>query len=132
MINFYKDILRYVVPLGLIAFVIHSFLFSYYFNIESLTYSLAIIYTIVFMITFVNVNLVFVVSIFWQDKTGFAFMFVGMIKMILIIFLVVKLRVSNAENITIDAINIVVAYLTSLIPESIISIKLLKDSSLRQ
>ncbi|MCK5781901.1 MAG: hypothetical protein KAH10_04890 [Flavobacteriales bacterium] len=127
---FYKNLLIYLLPVAALSLLIHSFIITRYFSGVEFNYTITILYTVIFLITTVNLIGINFVNKIWKDKTGFAFMVLGMIKMFLVIFLIVKLRVSNVPNIFGDGINIAIIYLVSLIPEVLVSIKVLSGKEL--
>ena len=123
-----KDISLYFIPIALFSYAVHSYIFSSFFSDKEVHYSIDKLYMIIFMITLVNILVIAQISKTWNDKTGFAFMISGIVKMFLIIFLIAKLRFFGEAKIYTDGINITIVYLLSLIPEAIISVKLLDDN----
>lgn len=128
MSQLYKYILIILLPVIIGAYLIHNYIFSNYFSGQEINYSIEVIYVIVSIITLINITGIHFVNKLWKDKTGFAFMIFGVIKMFLIIFLIVKIRLNNEVNIIFDGVNIVIAYFVSLIVESYISVKVLKGN----
>jgi|LGVF01.1.fsa_nt_gb hypothetical protein len=128
MASLNKLIFSILLPVSIVSFLIHNYLFEIYFSEFTIHYSISKIYLIIFIVSITNIIGIFFVNKIWKDKTGFAFMTLGLIKMFLVIFLVAKLRISGSENIFADGINLSIVYLVSLVPETYISIKLLKIS----
>ncbi|UJH90231.1 hypothetical protein LZ575_15265 [Antarcticibacterium sp. 1MA-6-2] len=125
-----QQFLRFVVkliPLTLVLFLIQYVLINYFLKETSLYYSTYSIYLFHFFSTLIIYGLLILVHHHFKDKTGFAFMGAGLIKMFAAIVFLLPMLLNNTSSAFFNLLTFFIPYFLYLVFETFYAVKLINS-----
>jgi len=120
-------ILKTLIPLAIISFFLHKFIISNYINYNSAFYKIESIYIFHLLVTLIICLSLTLVKNSFYDKTGFAFMALSVLKMLVsILFLLPLIQQENGIPM-LDIATFFIPYFIFLFYEIVFSVSLLKS-----
>ncbi len=123
--QFFKSILYFFV-IGLIFYCCHNLILGLINNELELFFSIKFVYLFNFILTFVSLLILYFIAKKWNDKVGFSFLALGIIKMAFSVWFLMPLINSNVIDKVPDILNFFFCYFLFLSIESFFVIKSLK------
>ena len=123
-----RQLLKFLVqliPFSLILFGLHYLLISKFYSEISFYYSIYAIYLFYFLATLLIYFLLLLVYYNAQDKTGFAFMASGLLKMLAAVIFLLPMILSGIDHIFENLLAFFIPYFLYLIFETTYAVKLL-------
>ncbi|MCF4100670.1 DUF6168 family protein [Gillisia sp. M10.2A] len=116
-----------LIPFSLILFGLHYFLIFKFYSETTFYYSIYAIYSFHFLATLLIYFLLLLVHSNAQDKTGFAFMGSGLLKMLAAVIFLLPMMLSGINNPFDNILSFFIPYLLYLIFETTYAVNLLNN-----
>lgn len=114
-----------LVPFTLVTFFIQYFIVNYGLEENNLYYSTYAIYLFHLLSTFFVFALLVVINNYFKDKTGFAFMGAGMLKMLAAVIFLLPMLLNHSGNAFANLLSFFIPYFLYLAFETFYAVKLI-------